>query len=78
MVHLHRLYSLFRGQEPEGGVVPAVREAVHGVPPAVPHDGLGLRLRPERGRAPDNTRSVYYVVTEFAVISVCIRPLILC
>ena len=54
MVHLHRLYSLFRGQEPEGGVVPAVREAVHGVPPAVPHDGLGLRLRPERGRGLQN------------------------
>ena len=31
-----------------------VREAVHGVPPAVPHDGLGLRLRPERGRGLQN------------------------
>ena len=36
------------------GVFPAVREAVHGVPPAVPHDGLGLRLRPERGRGLQN------------------------
>ena len=61
MVHLHRLYSLFRGQEPEGGVVPAVREAVHGVPPAVPHDGLGLRLRPERGRGLQNWQELNYV-----------------